>query len=71
MADKNGTLDAIGKELKANPPAVLNATRRKFGVERAEKQRTAILLSKGRQAGLKIPKPISSGGSKSTSSGGY
>ena len=69
MATKDSTLDAIGKEMKANPPAILNQTRRKFGVERAEKQRKAILLSKARAAGVKIPKPPSmSGGGKS---GGY
>ncbi len=55
MADKDSTLSAIGSEMKANPPAILNATRRKFGVARAEKQRKAILLSKGRAAGVKIP----------------
>ena len=49
------TLSAIGKELKQNPPAVVNATRRKFGVAKSEKQRTAILLSKGRAAGVAIP----------------
>lgn len=47
-------LEAIGKELKENPPAIINATRRKFGAARAEKQRKAILLSKGRQAGVKM-----------------
>jgi hypothetical protein len=67
----NDTLDAIGKELKSNPPAILNATRRKFGVERAQKQRTAILLSKARQAGVKIPKPVTGSSTKSTNSGGY
>lgn len=55
MADKDSTLEAIGSEMKQNPPAILNATRRKFGVARADKQRTAILLSKARQAGVKIP----------------
>jgi len=51
------TLSTIGSELKSNPPAVLRATRRKFGVNsvKASKQRTAILLSKARQAGVKIP----------------
>ena len=48
-------LEAIGHELKENPPAILNATRRKFGAAKAEKQRKAILLSKARQAGVKIP----------------
>lgn len=69
MADKDSTLDAIGKEMKANPPAILRATRRKFGVARAESQRKAILLSKARAAGVKIPKPTSGGGGKL--SGGY
>ena len=46
------TLSSIGDEMKANPPAVLNSTRRKFGVDRSRKQRTAILLSKARQAGV-------------------
>ena len=48
-------MEAIGKELKENPPAVLNSTRRKFGVQRAEKQRKAILLSKARAAGVNVP----------------
>lgn len=54
MAD-SGALEAIGQELKTNPPAILNSTRRKFGAARAEKQRKAILLSKARQAGVKLP----------------
>lgn len=49
------TLSDIGDELKTNPPAILNSTRRKFGVDRSKKQRTAILLSKARDAGVKIP----------------
>jgi hypothetical protein len=49
------TMSSIGEEMKSNPPAVLNSTRRKFGVDRARKQRTAILLSKARSAGVKIP----------------
>lgn len=48
-------LSAIGEELKEKPPAILNATRRKFGAARAAKQKTAILLSKGRKAGVKLP----------------
>jgi len=55
MVDKDSTLEAIGHELKTNPPAVVNATRRKFGAQRAQKQNTAILLSKARRAGVKIP----------------
>lgn len=57
-------LSAIASEMKTNPPAIVNATRRKFGAQRAEKQRKAILLSKGREAGVKIPsvKKMSKGG---------
>lgn len=46
---------SVASELKEKPPAIVNSTRRKFGVERAAKQRTAIMLSKARQAGVKIP----------------
>jgi hypothetical protein len=49
------SLEAIGHELKVNPPAILNATRRKFGAQRAESQRRAILLSKAQKAGVKVP----------------
>ncbi len=55
MADKEDKLEAIGHELKVNPPAIVNATRRKFGAARAQKQNTAILLSKARKAGVKLP----------------
>lgn len=54
MSD-SAKLQAIGEELKLDPPSVVNATRRKFGAARAGKQRTAILLSKARQAGVKVP----------------
>ena len=50
------TLEAIGHEMKEKPPKILAKTRRKFGKKRAEKQKTAILLSKARMAGAKIPK---------------
>lgn len=53
--DKSDALETIGHEMKVRPPAILNATRRKFGAARAEKQRKAILLSKARSAGVKIP----------------
>ena len=48
-------LSGVGHELKTNPPAILAKTRRKSGVKRAAKQRTAILLSKAREAGANIP----------------
>lgn len=64
MADKDSTMSAIASELRENPPAIVNATRRKFGVARAEKQRKAILLSKARAAGVSIPSASPKGFSK-------
>lgn len=48
-------MSAIGQEMKENPPSVVNATRRKFGVQKAKAQSTAILLSKARKAGVSVP----------------
>jgi hypothetical protein len=48
-------LREVGEELKKNPPKILAKTRREKGKEAAEKQRKAILLSKARRAGAKIP----------------
>ena len=53
---RKSKLRAIGHELKTNPPSVLGKTRAKFGPVRAEKQRKAILLSKARKSGMRIPK---------------
>ena len=50
IADE-GALRRAGRELKANPPAVLARTRRKKGKKAAERQRRAILLSKARRWG--------------------
>ena len=50
-------LRSVGREIRDNPPAVLSSTRRKFGAERANKQRTAILLNKSRKAGAAVPPP--------------
>lgn len=50
-----GILDSVGKELRDNPPAVLAKTRSKKGAGAANKQRVAILLSKARKAGAKVP----------------
>lgn len=49
-------LSGIGSELKDNPPSILSETRRKKGEKAAGRQRTAILLSKAREAGADIPK---------------
>ena len=56
MAERRTILGRVGKELKENPPAILAKTRRKSGAKRAEAQRKAILLSKARKAGARIPK---------------
>ena len=42
-------LEAAGSEMKANPPSGLARTRKKFGAERAESQRVAILINKARR----------------------
>jgi hypothetical protein len=49
-------LEAAGHELKHNPPKILAKTRRKKGKKAANKQRVAILLSKARRAGAKVPR---------------
>jgi hypothetical protein len=54
MADTS-ILESIGKELKNNPPKVFANTAKKFGVVRAKRQKTAILLSKARKAGANVP----------------
>lgn len=51
-------LSRIGDELKENPPSILVETRRKKGKKAAGRQRTAILLSKAREAGVDMPKRI-------------
>lgn len=48
-------LKAVGHELKTNPPKVLKKTAKKSGKKRAAKQKIAILLSKARAAGARIP----------------
>ena len=48
-------LTGIGRELKDNPPDILEKTRKKKGKKVAESQRRAILLSKARAAGADIP----------------
>lgn len=55
MTKTEGILQSAGHEIKTNPPKVLAQTRRKYGPARAEAQRKAILLSKARTLGAKIP----------------
>ena len=56
MAKRKSKLRQIGHELKVNPPRQLAKTRKKFGAADAEAQRRAILLSKARKAGVRVPK---------------
>lgn len=49
-------LQSVGHELKANPPRIIEHTARKFGRNRADKQRVAILLSKARRQGARLNK---------------
>ena len=51
-------LASVGKELKDNPPSILERTRRRKGAKAAEKQRVAILLNKSRKRGAKISPQI-------------
>jgi hypothetical protein len=48
-------LHKVGAELRDNPPRIVEKTRREKGPEAAEKQRKAILISKARRAGARIP----------------
>lgn len=55
MGSTPDILQSVGSELKENPPKQLARTAAKYGPQRAQKQRVAILLSKARRAGAKIP----------------
>ena len=56
MTKKRAVLHRIGAELRDNPPRILEKTKKKKGAKAAERQRRAILLSKARRAGAKIPR---------------
>jgi hypothetical protein len=56
MNKSQAIIKKMGSEIRDNPPKVLSSTRQKFGAERAESQRKAILLNKSRRAGARIPK---------------
>lgn len=55
MKNTKTILKSVGKELKQNPPSILAKTAKKKGKTQANKQRVAILLSKARKAGARIP----------------
>lgn len=61
---------AAFREVHANEPSVVAQTREKFGPERAEKQRTAIALSKARKAGANIPRRAEGGALAQYAAGG-
>lgn len=42
-------IEAAGREMKANPPAILARTGKKFGKKAARKQKVAIMLNKARK----------------------
>lgn len=52
---KDMIVSKMGREMKMNPPSILKKVAKKQGKKKAEKVRRAILLSKARQAGAKIP----------------
>jgi hypothetical protein len=56
MDKKAKKIASAAREVKKNPPKILAKTAKKFGAEKAKKQKIAIILSKARQAGAKIPK---------------
>ena len=53
--ETRGILQNVGAELKQNPPAIVKQTAQKFGATRALAQKRAILLSKARRQGARIP----------------
>lgn len=59
----NGIVSAAFNEVNTNVPKVVQSTARRFGPERARKQKVAIALSKARKAGANLPSPkLKSGG---------
>ena len=53
----SGLVSAAFNEVNTNVPKVVQSTSRKFGPDRARKQKIAIALSKARRAGANLPKP--------------
>jgi hypothetical protein len=54
-SNSNPAINAAFSEVSANPPKVLSNTYKKFGPQRAQKQKIAIALSKARRSGARIP----------------
>lgn len=55
MSPTKKIIEGVGQEMKSNPPSQLAKTAAKFGPAIAKKQRVAILLSKAKGRGAKIP----------------
>lgn len=55
MTQTQAKIEEAGHEMKMSPPKILAKTRKKSGALAANKQRIAIMLSKARAAGAKIP----------------
>jgi len=53
---EDGKVKAAFREVYQDEPAAVGKTRRKFGEDRALKQKIAIALSKARQTGARVPK---------------
>jgi hypothetical protein len=62
---RSDALNTAFSEVNDNPPKVVQSTARKFGADRARKQKIAIALSKARKSGAKIPGPKLRSGSRS------
>lgn len=60
----NDAVDTAFKEVNENVPGVVKSTAAKYGVQRAQKQKVAIALSKARKAGARISGPKLSKGGK-------
>ena len=58
---KSPAIAAAFREVNTNVPKVVTSTARKFGPDRARKQKAAIALSKARRAGANLPSPKLSG----------
>ena len=63
MAKKKPTktqriITSVGREIKKDEPGIIGKTRKKFGAKRALAQKRAILLSKARRRGARLPRRL-------------
>ena len=64
-SNSNGLVSAAFHEVNENVPKVVQSTAKKFGPDRARKQKIAIALSKARRRGANLPSPKLASGGKS------